>query len=161
MTRPRPLEVLRWDLARSHRVEAVGWTEATADLQFWTTPLDLTLDLPGGRTVRAVLADAHAQRAGQALHVLVLRGLPQALDQAAAEAARRLDELGLPRRDFDRWCEDAASGDFRRHRSFASRRNDLTPTLALELRPTSDDARPWYLCWEISWPASAASPRAN
>jgi hypothetical protein len=66
-----------------------------------------------------------------------------------------MSELELPRRDFDQWRQDAASGDFRKDRVFATRRNDLRPALSLEVKHTYDEARPWYLSWELAWPTLA------
>ena len=154
---PPPPVVLDWDLSRSHGAADVGWTDLERDQRFWQGVIRLTLKLPG-RTVELDLADVRAERKGDQISALVLRGRPLTLDEAYAEAARRVEELALPRRDLDQWRDDARSGDFKKDRVFASRRNDLRPALSLEVKHSYDDERPWYLSWEIAWPSSPPAP---
>ena len=157
---PPPPVVLDWDLSRSHGAGDVGWTDLSRSQRFWQGDVHLTLKLPG-RVVEWNGADVRAERDGEQLSALVLRGHPQTLDQAYAEIARRMQELELPRRDLDQWRDDVRSGDFKKDRVFATRRNDLRPALSLEVKHTYDDERPWYLAWEIAWPGQvppAAAP---
>ncbi|HET8644333.1 MAG TPA: hypothetical protein VFO85_02515 [Vicinamibacteria bacterium] len=152
--------MLEWDLSRSHSVGDVAWPpDNTRGQYFLKGDLHLTLKLPG-RVLAAGLADVRVERGGDQVTVLQLRGHPLTLEGAVAEVERRMAEMDLPRRDFDQWRADAASGDFQRRRVFATRRNDLRPALSLEVKHTYDEARPWYLSWEIAWPgvAPAVSP---
>ena len=154
---PPPPVVLDWDLSRSHAAGDVGWTDLARGQRFWQGDVRLTLKLPS-RTVAFELADVRADRSGDLLSALVLRGRPLTLDEAYAEVARRVDELELPRRDLDLWRDDMRSGDFRKDRVFATRRNDLRPALSLEVKHSYDDERPWYLAWEIAWPTVPPAP---
>lgn len=155
---PPPRMVLDWDLSRSHRISDIDWPADQASPQrFWKGDVQLTLKLPGGRVLRTDLADMRAERKDDQIYVLSLRSHPQTLEQAYAEAEKRIAELELPRRDLDQWRRDVESGDFRKDRVFASRRNDLVPALSLEIRHSYNPERPWYLAWEIAWP-TVASP---
>jgi hypothetical protein len=150
-TRNRPPQLLEWDLSRSHGVSELGWPERGGSQQFWKGDLRLTLKLPA-RVLRLELADARVEREGDSIHVIQLRSHPLTLEQAVAEVERQMSELELPRRDLEQWRADVASGDFRKDRSFATRRNDVTPALSLEVKHSYDEERPWYLSWEITWP---------
>jgi hypothetical protein len=152
---PPPRMELQWDLSRSHRVEDVDWPADRAGTQrFLEGDIRLTLKLPG-RTLRAELADVRVERQGGEVTVLQLRGHPQTLDEVHAEVQKRMKEHDLPRRDLDQWYQDAKSGDFRKDRTFATRRNDLVPALSLEVRHSYQEDRPWYLSWEVAWPTLA------
>jgi hypothetical protein len=149
---PPPRMELTWDLSRSHRVEDVDWPADRAGTQrFLEGDLALTLKLPG-RTLRTELADVRVERKDGEVAVLQLREHARTLDEVYAEIQKRIKELDLPRRDLDQWYQDAKSGDFRKDRTFAARRNDLVPALSLEIRHSYQPERPWYLSWEIAWP---------
>jgi len=150
---PPPPAAVQWDFSRAHRATAVAWPDPRRRTAFWQA-LDLTLVLPG-RTVALTLADGRAEQKDGALTLLQLRGRPQTLEAAAAELERRMVELALPRRDFDAWLAGARSGAPEKDHAFATRRNDLVPTLSLEVKHTRDAERPWYLSWEIAWPEGA------
>jgi hypothetical protein len=151
---PAPRIVLEWDLSRSHRITDVDWpADLASNDRFWRGDIQLTVKLPGDRVLKTELADARAERRGDELYVLELRGHPQTLDQVVAEVEQRLKQFDLPRRELDQWVADIRSGDFRKDRTFASRRNDLTPALSLEVRHAYHPERPWYLSWEIAWPS--------
>jgi hypothetical protein len=154
---PPPRVVLEWDLTRSHRASDVGWPDLFRDHRFWQGDLQLTLKLPA-RVLVFELADARAERRGEDVSVIQLRGHPQTLEDAVAEVERRMRELDLPRRDLDQWIEDVRSGDFQRVRVFATRRNDLRPSLSLEVKRSYEDERPWYVSWEIAWLDLAPPP---
>jgi hypothetical protein len=150
---PAPRLVLNWDLSRSHRIADLDWpADLASNHRFWQGDIQLTAKLPGDRVLKAELADLRAERQGDELYVLELRGHPQSLEQALAEVEQRMKQFDLPRRDLDQWAADIRSGDFRKDRPFASRRNDLTPAVSLELRHAYHPERPWYLSWEIAWP---------
>jgi hypothetical protein len=151
---PPPHVVLEWDLTRSHRAADVGWPDVFRDQRFWQGDVHVTLKLPQ-RVIVCDVADVRAERSGEDVTVIQLRGHPLTLDEAYAEVARRIVELDLPRRDLDKWREDVRSGDFQKDRVFATRRNDLRPALSLEVKHSYDEQRPWYLSWELAWPTLA------
>jgi len=150
-TPTKPPEVLDWDLSRTHRALDLGWAEPGGSQRFWKGPIRLTLKLPQA-VLSLELADLRAEREDDSVHVLQLRGQPQTLEQTRSAVESQMKTLDLPRRDFDHWLADLASGDFRKDREFATRRNDLTPALSLEVKHSYQDERPWYLSWEITWP---------
>jgi hypothetical protein len=151
---PAPRLVLDWDLSRTHRIADLEWpADLASNHRFWQGDIQLTLKLPGDRVFKSELADLRAERRGDEIYVLQLRGHPQTLDQTLAEVEQRLKQFDLPRRDLDQWVADVRSGDFRKDRTFASRRNDLTPAVSLEVRHSYNPERPWYLSWEIAWPS--------
>ena len=154
---PPPRLTLAWDLSLSHHIDDVGWPDDRGGTQwFLQGDIALALTLPQKRVLQGDFADVRVERKEGEVTVLQLRGHAQTLDDAHAETEKRMKELELPRRDLDQWYADAKSGDFRKDRTFATRRNDLTPALSLEVRHSYHPERPWYLSWEIAWPTLAA-----
>jgi len=72
------------------------------------------------------------------------------LDEVRMEADRLMREWHFDHRRFAAWC-DLVQRPNTHDQRFETMRNDLRPALALKLLYSFNDARPWFIAFEVSW----------
>jgi hypothetical protein len=74
---------------------------------------------------------------------------PQTLDEAFNSAMKFAREWNLPTEPLVKWLENAHSGRFEYAQTI---RNDLRPTIAVEVFKTYDHDKPFRVMLQVGWP---------
>ena len=109
----------------------------------------------------------HCHREGDVITNLAVHSGNRTTDEAYEEAKRLIAYWELDPKNLDEWYRGIKSGGPEGFNTFATYGDDREPAPGLAIRQSFDDAKPWFLDFEVSWcprdsaswcPARPASP---
>lgn len=149
---------VRWDLRQSHTKKDVQWTDALTARE--VANVDLTVQLPGGRTFSGRDVTVDMSSVGEQIDVMAIFFQPATLDDAYTHARQLARDWQLNASSLDAWYQDVQAA----RKQGAKDRNAQFP-VSLSGRPlvaggptpyarivySFDQAKPGRLGFELQW----------
>ncbi len=150
---------VRWDLSHGHTKKDVHWTDAQSAHE--VADVDLTVQLPGGRTFTGKDVTVRMASAGEQVQLLAVFFPAASLDDAYRHAKELARDWGLSSGSLDAWYQDVLAA-----RRQGTRDRDARFPVAMSGKPLApegptpyakivnsfDQEKPGLLDFELQWP---------
>lgn len=148
-----------WDLRHSHTKADVGWKDSLDSTQI-DQPLDLTILLPGGRTLNAHVAKVGFDANGNSLQTIYLFYPATTIDNGYSQTQKIAQAWDLDTRGVEEWHQEVQQGrqqglaDWEQHFYVNMNGKPLSPdgpTPAAEIINSMNESKPFQLSLKLQW----------
>jgi hypothetical protein len=158
-------KMIKLDLSTTRQVSVIG---LSADTQ-WTGGIagvdrtNVNILFPGGHSYKGYIDLITLHRSGDIVDSIGLNLKAETIDEVYKEAMQFTKDWNLPTDKLEEWRVDAISGKWNVNSGtgIAIYTTDRTPTIDLEIRPTSGivPSKPACIIFELDW--TTTSPSTN